>query len=663
MNEAGMNIERVKPYRVKPVRTGFRFRDFFVIVLCLSGIFYCFNLFRLDLFQTIQQQNVEPVGTVTVKFNTVQRRIAVRVLWDRLYNESPIYLGDIIRVAELSSATLDIEGQQINLNENTLIRIQRAPDGKTLQIDLTEGSLDVSTNEEAGSLRLNLMGRVVEAAAGSTLNVFTGNDGMVVQVNEGAALILEESGEIREVHSGSILAIDTEVTELRQLSAVVRQPRAAARLLKNSEELLPVNFLWDRINLEQNDFLRLEIAEDRNFRRIIQTINDLTDSAQVLLDTGIWFWRLSFMDEAFASGRFTIVDALGPELLFPINNSSFRFLDELPSVRFNWSETEEASQYLLEVSLLPDFRNVQISVQTTATSYIQSGIEQGTWFWRVLPIFSFVYEGNPSYSEISLFSVEQNQPTTPEETILAEVQTIVLPEPPPPPPPPPMPLELRLISPAHQARLAGLTVLRSPTIFRWESDMEAESSRFVLSRNSNPLEQPVTEITNPGLTLQVNQIDTGIWYWTVEALSSEGLVSSAVPRQLEVQPIPLLSVPVNTQPLNRARIDIAALRPQRYIDFSWQTVNGANAYIFTLFEQTATDRRLILRNPPVNRTNWRLENLNILSRGTFIWQVEAVNIGQNGQIDQRGILRDNIFIVDIPVPEVQAIRPGVLYGQ
>ncbi|MCL2412392.1 MAG: hypothetical protein FWC97_12200, partial [Treponema sp.] len=207
-------VERIKPYPVKPVRTGFRFRDLLIIILCLFGIIFCFNLFRLDLFQSINLQNVQPVGTVTVRFNTVQRRLADRMLWDRLRNESPVFLGDIIRVAELSFATLNIEGQQIHLNENTLIRIQRAPDGLGLQIDLAEGSIDVSTTEDGVNLQLSLIGQVVEAAGNSTINVISTSDHVIVHINEGAAQIITESGENTEIYSGSVVTIDSEGAEL-----------------------------------------------------------------------------------------------------------------------------------------------------------------------------------------------------------------------------------------------------------------------------------------------------------------------------------------------------------------------------------------------------------------------------------------------------------------
>ena len=108
----------------------FRLRDLFVIILCLSTAVFGLYLFRLDLFQTISSRNIKPVGTITIKENIVQRRPMDRLLWDRVVVESPVYLGDLIRVAEISSATLNIDNNHLDLNDNTLIRIQRSKDGE-----------------------------------------------------------------------------------------------------------------------------------------------------------------------------------------------------------------------------------------------------------------------------------------------------------------------------------------------------------------------------------------------------------------------------------------------------------------------------------------------------------------------------------------------------
>ena len=530
--------------------------DLLIVILCLSIMAYSINMFRLDLFQTINSQNVQPVGTIIIRDNIVQRCVADRVLWDRLVVKSPVYMGDLIRTAELSAATIAMEGHQIDLGENTLIRIQPVTDGGALQIELVEGSLGAVTTEECRGLQLNLMGRTVEVSKGTTFSAVAGKDGLAVQVTEGKAVFIEE-GASREIASGTIIALDAEGVERRVPQAVVTQPRPNARYVKSVPQPFPVGFVWNRINLQPEDPLRLEIAADRGFSHIVQTAENLNASVEIPLEAGLWNWRLSHKDTILSTGRLAVVEASNLNPLSPARGSLFRYQDDQPSLRFQWSEIEEASYYVIEIASTPDFTNLQINRQITAPFFVDSGLGQGTWYWHVQPVFSAAYEGSSVFSPVSFFLIEQ--------TAVEGTQTIALPEP-----------EPKLPSP--------------------------------------------------------------------------------------LPPSPLLPAPGSRQPSNGHRIGIEQLKTQRNIAFRWSTVPGANAYVLTLYEQTENGRRQINR-VTVGNPAWTLEDISVLNRGTFIWQVEAVNRNPDGTIEQRGSAGENTFIMDIPLPSpVQMENPGVLYG-
>jgi hypothetical protein len=135
--------------------------------------------------------------------------MANRVFWDRLTVDSNVYSGDQIRTADLSNVTLHIENNSIDLNEKTLIRIQRLPDGEdSILIELAEGNLVLTTVAGSGNLVLNLMGRQVEAAPGTILSASAGKDGAVMQVSEGSATLAWD-GQSRKIASGTMIALDS----------------------------------------------------------------------------------------------------------------------------------------------------------------------------------------------------------------------------------------------------------------------------------------------------------------------------------------------------------------------------------------------------------------------------------------------------------------------
>ncbi|WP_461255732.1 FecR family protein [Treponema sp. R80B11-R83G3] len=615
-------------------KTGGKFRvaDFLVVLLCLSASAYSINMFRLDLFQTLNGQNKTPIGSVSIKRNTVQRRMSDRVVWDRLIKESLVYSDDIIRVADNSEADLHVSGNDISLNENTLVRLHYDKESGEFKIELTTGNMGLVTANEGGNVVLNIMGRQVEARPGTALNAAAGNSGMTLQVSEGAAVIADE-GQNRELSSGGIISMDSEGAIRLEPAAMIIQPRPNAIYIKSAGEMINISFSWNRINLQPDETLRLEIAEDQSFSRSVRALDGLNSSAQTALNAGLWNWRLVYNSGAnstiLSSGRFTITEASAPELLSPARNQQFIYETDLPKLNFQWSQTEDASHYIIEVDSSPDFRNPVIKKQSAVTSLSDSSLTEGNWYWRVTPVFSQAGEGGVNARVSSFSIVRKDEPASAPIT-------------------PSQPSRVTLELPNNDASLPGLTALRQQTVFRWSSTEAVAKSRFVLSRNSNPLTgQAAVEIPDPNRTIRLDRLEEGVWYWTVEAQTPDGAdITAQSPRQLRVLPIPRLSAPENRQPATGQRIGIEELKTGS-INFRWSAVSGANAYIFTLYQEADGRRKQIAQIGPENRTSWAAE-VKTLGRGNFIWQVEAVNMGRNNVIEQRGNLGENNFVIDIP---------------
>jgi len=218
----------------------FRPVDLFIILVFLLIAIFCVDMFRYDFLRTINLRNVEPVGTVVIKKNTVQRRLSDRVLWDRLSGESPVYIGDLIRVAEISAATLSVDESVLDLDENTLIRITRAADGKTLQIVLGEGNLSLATGSESGNISFELNGIQVHAKPNSVVSAGSNKTGdIVVQITKGSAQIIKADGTTRKIASGSSFDADAYGTEKQASTAVAADPLPDARYQDKQPETPP----------------------------------------------------------------------------------------------------------------------------------------------------------------------------------------------------------------------------------------------------------------------------------------------------------------------------------------------------------------------------------------------------------------------------------------
>lgn len=461
--------------------SSFRLVDFLVILLCLFGMAAGFYLFRQDLYRTLSSRNELPVGTITIKNNIVQRRMGDRVLWDRLFVESPVYIGDLIRVAGLSSATLNIDDNHIDLDENTIIRIIRSLDGEgAFQIELASGTINMASLPGAGSILVSVMGRQIKATPGAVFSITAGEDGMELRVSEGAVRFTGGDQE-QELTATAMVAIDSNNMERLEKAVVVIRPRPNARLQQIGMGPMDINFFWRRHYLDPDEGLRLEIAGDRGFTRIFRTIDNLDTSADATLGAGQWHWRLSSADGILSAGHFSIA----------------------------------------EDSSIPG----------------------------------------------------------PEAPVQAAPE--IIPEPPA----------------RQEARPAAQLAVRQ-----------------------TPLPAPR------------------------EAATAAGAQGAA-----------LLPAALNMRPPSGYRIGVEELA-QRNIVFSWSPVNGANAYIFTLYQQGENGQRKLIQSATINRTGFTLENLSVLDIGEFAWQVEAVNRGSTGAINRRGSVGENIYFIDILLPVTPALH-------
>jgi hypothetical protein len=118
------------------------------------------------------------------------------------------------------------------------------------------------------------------------------------------------------------------------------------------------------------------------------------------------------------------------------------------------------------------------------------------------------------------------------------------------------------------------------------------------------------------------------------------------------------------EPENGYVIDAGTLGESRTVVFNWNPVEGADAYRFTLFQETAPGVRRPVISFEGPGTSYTLEDLSLLDMGRFVWQVEALGRGAGGAVQRRGILGENRFTVDIPQPDAPRVRDtGILYGR
>jgi hypothetical protein len=485
-------------------KSKFSLDDILIYGFCVIGILTFLNIFRIDLFKTLARQSEEPIGTITFKYKAAQRRFADRVLWDRLQKESPVYNGDFIRTAELSEATVTFEEGKavINLPQNSLIQLHN--NRGDIRVDINEGGIGASAEE--APLVLASRDNLVTVEVGAVIRAGMEGGDLTLRVMEGTVAFAGAGG-AGTLSVGETLALNEAGPQLLREAAALF-PRFQARFLSPQPGKFAVPFRWNRDNLAPETMTRLEVAEDRAFSRIVFSGDFAGDAAAVELDPGTYFWRLSPVNDEGTGPSpnilsFKILSAAAPVLISPAEGHRYQFRSKRPSVRFQWTETEEAASYILEAADNRQMSNPALSQEVRGTSFDVPGLGPGTWHWRVRPVFSAHYEGAVAEGRPASFTIAQSG---------------ALGSP-------------ALRSPQNQG-MVDVAAGQEDVYFSWRPEAEAGSYRILISANQD-LSSPVIDETvrDNFYTYQIgrNLITPRQYYWAVLQTDREGNDSALSP--------------------------------------------------------------------------------------------------------------------------------------
>ncbi|GHU77867.1 hypothetical protein FACS189462_0880 [Spirochaetia bacterium] len=484
--------------------------DYIVTFLCLIGAFLCLYFFWLDFNHTLARREA-PVGTISWKYKTAQRRFTDRVLWDRLKKNTPVYNGDYIRTAGLSEAAITfIGGNVVDLDENTLIEIF-AENGKP-RLDLMRGDLAVNTT--SGSVMiLRAGGNIVNVDDGTVLNTRMTEEGNLnLSVSEGSAA-LEAAGETRHLAAGDALSLDSGGFVFDTPQTVMLSPKPAARLVHSGENPLQVEFAWKGVNYADGDRTRIDIAADWGFTRILHSLDGAAqDRMPAELAPGAYYWRAypvsmtetvpDAAEAAISTGRLTIVSVPAPKLLSPAQDYNYQYRSRPPAVKFQWTASPEAALYLLEAADNPGLENPALRefVQGGTDGVISfnfTSLGRGRWYWWVIPVLGGEYEGRIDHSATASFTITQSG---------------------------------NLAAPALLTPRPDAVIGSQAVYFSWQVEAEAESYTLLIS--------PEADLRNPVIIQQTaanyysygtEELPLGEYYWGVYQTGSDGTVSAVSP--------------------------------------------------------------------------------------------------------------------------------------
>ena len=474
--------------------------DFLVVLCGLSVALFFLFLFWKDLNSSIHRTDKDSIATIYFKNRIAQRKFNDRVVWERISTNSPVYNDDMIRTAELASATIKFkDGNVIDIFENTMIQISYT-EGGGLEIDIDGGNINIeSGGENSVALKMN-DGSVVNVDSGASVEAHSSSTGAKsVEVKTGTAKLISENGQSAELNSGESASVQKDGQFQKNLITVVSLPKEM-KILNLNQEDVNVTLEW-KVNenaTEEKIPVRVQTSYKKDFSEIASEQVVTGNSTQVKSDGGAIYWRVFAEDSAqtlaeeipSATGKIAVEKVPPLELLSPTTSSEFSYRNSLPKVTFRWNGNDWAEHYKILVYKNPDMSQVAHEFTTKASFLSVSDLEQGTYWWKVVPFYSLNsigYNGESDLKSFKITKIDQINPPTP-------------------------------TLPAQNASIAYKKGETLPLRFAWKSDIKNADYKILISRDENFSELAYSESTNAtskNIDLASQNLAAGTYWWKI----------------------------------------------------------------------------------------------------------------------------------------------------
>ena len=220
---------------------------------------------------------------------------------------------------------------------------------------------------------------------------------------------------------------------------------------------------------------------------------------------------------------------------------------------------------------------------------------------------------------------------------------------------------LRQSSPADGSIFGGLAARRSGVDLRYEAKNRPTVSEFLVSRDSGGRDVVVRR-PGAGGTAKLRGLAAGTYFWTVLGSLAEFDISAREPYSFTIEPVPALPPVHILSPAKGFVFGPEELRRRRAIPFSWEKVDGATHYRLTLKKQGGAEPVLFIDR--WGKTEFLLDELSHLDRGEFLWEVEALAVDGEGELEQEGTPVRSSFFIQLPRMENPSAKTGgSLYGR
>ena len=468
-------------------------RDFLVVFICLGTAAFFTYLFWRDLNRSSSRTDKDTIATISFKNKIAQRKYSDRVVWERVNQNAPLYDGDIIRTADLSSAVIHFtDGTTIDLSENTMVQIYYSESG--LQVAVGGGDVQVDSSAESSvSLKLD-DGSTVNVDAGASLAAKSDASGAKsLEVKSGSAQITTESGQKAAIASGESVSVEKGGEITKKPLTITSLPKEL-RLLNIKHEPIPVKLEWKRAD-ESKAKVVVQTSRSKDFSRLESERKFTSNGTELSLESGVVYWRVFAEDakEMAVNGKITVESIDRVLAQSPAEGGEYRYRSSRPRINFRWTGNDYADHYRFLLSTTPDMRGSPVEMEVQDTFVSLDTLEAGNYYWQVTPFYTLNNIGYEGASKPRGFTIVKSE-------------------------------QIRAPELSVPAANTHLTYRTAPTVnFAWKSEVKDATYTLSVAKDAD-FKQVLLQKETRELRLSQDFTDTaadGTFYWKIRRTSTD----------------------------------------------------------------------------------------------------------------------------------------------
>lgn len=523
-------------------------KDIPFISICLLLIVIASLLLYQDYLQRSGKSNQPIIGILHYKYKVAQRKYNGQVVWDQVHTGVPIYNYDSIRTVDGASATLFLHAPNdpkkklkatIELASNTLITVSM--DKETAGIQFKGGRISTQSQSKS-KLKIATKNGDINLSQGA-LNLSQEKNNVKVDVQKGEAVFQSKNQETKVIKENNRLELSANNVKIRKLSLIPIAPYDNKYFIinKNSQRIV---FKRENINTTQNVFL--ELSTDRFFRNIVRRVSMNSNSINLDVPEGSYYWRMKSMDNQSQSrsSRFEIIHEQPVTLKLPKKSQQITSFSNSPFVQFEWSE-RNCGGYRLEIYKDSSLTNLHYSQNLKEESIGLNNLPAGTYYWQVRSFYDV------KGAKASFVSKAR-------KLIISKLEKIK---------------KVKVISPFNNQTFTKIQIERNQLDFNWQDKTAINNYELQISRDKNFDTILYSISTKNNFSLLREKLKPGSYFFRVKSIGNNknSFAFSEIQKFNIVQNLPI------SLKLPRSRATVFA-KNNRKITFQWQDKNYINNY-------------------------------------------------------------------------------------